>query len=182
MATLQSGFVKWESLIAAALLLFASCASRPWYALPEQRASMGEAELGALGHFVYMSQADADAYIVGGMREKSEGPWRWAQERPVLRFYLPEVGRLRFEMDLSFPEHEFKQTGPVTLTLTLNGTVFDRVRYDKAGQERYSHAVPAELARANAINMVAITPDKTAGRAEGGERLGFVLTSAGFAE
>jgi len=143
---------------------------------------MGEAELGTLGHFVYMSQADADAYIVGGMREKSEGPWRWAHDRPVLRFYLPEAGRLRFQMDLSLPENTFHETGPVTLTLALNGTVFDRVRYDKPGPQRYDHAAPAELLRANAVNLVAITPDKTAERAQGGERLGFVLTSAGFAE
>jgi len=143
---------------------------------------MGEAELGTLGHFVYMSQADADAYIVGGMRERSEGPWRWTHDRPVLRFYLPEAGRLRFQMDLSLPENTFRETGPVTLTLALNGTVFDRVRYDKPGQQRYEHAAPAELLRSNAVNLVAITPDKTAGRVHGGERLGFVLTSAGFAE
>ena len=141
---------------------------------------MGEALLGTLGHYVYMNQPEADAYIVGGMREKSEGPWRWALDRPVLRFYVPEAARLNFQMDLTFPEKEFHQTGPVTLTLALNGQVFDRVRVDKPGSERYSHRVPAHLLRANSINVVAITPDKTAGRPD--ERLGFVMFSAGFAE
>lgn len=143
---------------------------------------MGEAGLGTLGHFVYMSQAGADAYIVGGMRDKSEGPWRWTHERPVLRFYLPETARLRFRMDLTLPDNTFQETGPLTLTLALNGAEFDRVRYDKPGQQRYDHVVPAELMRENAVNEVAIVPDKTAGRAAPGERLGFVLTSAGFAE
>ena len=143
---------------------------------------MGEAELGMLGHFVYMSQADADAYIVSGMRDKSEGPWRWTHERPVLRFYLPEVGRLHFRMDFTLPDGAFHQTGPVTLTLALNGAVFDRVRCDKAGRQRYEHGVPAELLRANAVNQVAIAPDRTAAGAAPGERLGFILTSAGFAE
>jgi len=138
--------------------------------------------LGTLGHFVYMSQADADAYIVGGMREKSEGPWRWAHERPVLRFFLPEAGRLRFQMDFTLPDNTFHETGPITLTLALNGTAFDRVRCDKPGQQRYEHSVPPELVHANAVNQVALTPDKTAGRDLTGERLGFVLTSAGFAE
>ena len=143
---------------------------------------MGEAELGTLGHVVNMSQADADAYIVGGMRDKSEGPWRWTHERPVLRFYLPEVGRLRFQMEFTLPETTFHQTGPVNLALALNGIVFDRIHSDKPGPQKYEHAVPAELVRANAINEVAITPDKTTGPAAPGERLGFILTSAGFAE
>jgi len=143
---------------------------------------MGEASLGTLRHFVFMSQVDADAYIVQGMRAKSEGPWRWARDHPVLRFYLPEVGRVNFEMDFSLPEGNFHETGPVTLTWAINGQVLDRVRYDKPGQQHYSHAVPPELLHPNGVNLVAITPDKTAGRPEGGERLGFVLTSAGFAE
>jgi hypothetical protein len=129
-----------------------------------------------------MSQPDSDSYVVSGMRAKSEGPWRWANSRPVLRFYVPEVGRVRFRMDCTFPEGIFAQTGPVTLTVTLNGQVFDRVRYDHPGPEEYSHTVPPELLHPNAVNLVAVTPDKTAGRPEGGERLGFVLTSAGFVE
>lgn len=129
-----------------------------------------------------MSQPDADAYIVGGMREKSEGAWRWTHERPVLRFYLPNVGRLRFQMDFTLPENTFQETGPVTLTLALNGEVFDRLRCEKPGQQRYEHGVPPEMVRANAVNQLAITADKTAGRAAPGERLGFVLASAGFAE
>jgi hypothetical protein len=170
-------FVHWSSLIAVSLLL-AGCSTQPWYPVPEQRASMGEAQLGTLGHFVYMSQADADAYIVSGTREKSEGPWRWTHDRPVLRFYLPEAERLKFRMDFTVPDATFHETGPVTLTVAVNGSVIDRIRCDKPGQRQYEHGVPAELVRANAENLVAITPDKTAGA----ERLGFVLTSAGFAE
>jgi hypothetical protein len=143
---------------------------------------MGEASLGTLRHFVFMSQVDADSYIVQGMRAKSEGPWRWAHDHPVLRFYLPEVGRVDFEMDFTLPEGNFQETGPVTLTWAINGQVLDRVRYDKPGQQHYSRAVPPELLHPNGVNLVAITPDKTSGRPESGERLGFVLTSAGFAE
>lgn len=141
---------------------------------------MREAGVGGLGPFVAMSQPDAAGYIVQGMRAFSEGPWRWAHDRPVLRFELPEVGRIRFEMELSFPENTFRQTGPVTLTLSLNGAAFDRVLYDRPGQKHYSHAVPAALVHPNSLNLVAVTPDKVA--RIGQEKLGFVLTSAGFVE
>jgi hypothetical protein len=168
------------ALIIAATVAGIGCASQPWYPPPEQRASLGEAGTGGLGPFVAMSQQDAASYIVQGMRTFSEGPWRWAHDRPVLRFMLPEVGRVHFEMELSFPENTFRQTGPVTLTLSLNGTVFDRVRYDKPGQQHYSHAIAAGMVRPNALNLVAIAPDKVARIGE--EKMGFVLTSAGFVE
>lgn len=141
---------------------------------------MREAGVGGIGPFVTMGQPDADLYIVQGMRTFSEGPWRWAHDRPILRFGLPEVGRLRFEMEFSFPENNFHQTGPVALTLSLNGKVFDRVRYDQPGPQHYDHFVPTELVHPNAVNLVAITPDKTS--RIGAEKLGFVLTSAGFVE
>lgn len=177
---LQFGLVHRITL--AAFLFATGCGRQLWYAPPAQKPSMGEASLGTLSHFVFMSQPDADTYIVQGMREKSEGPWRWAHDRPVLRFYLPEVGRVNFQMDFSLPENNFHQTGPVTMTLAINGRFFDRAIFNKPGQQQYSHSVPVELLHPNAVNLVAIAPDKTAGQQEGGERLGFVLTSAGFAE
>lgn len=165
-----------------ALLLAAGCGgAQPWYPVPAQRPPLGEGAPGSLGHFVYMSQPDADIYIVQGMRPQSEGPWRWTHDRPVLRFYLPEVGRIRFQMDFSFPEDRFRETGPVTVAFAANGRVFDRVRYDHPGAQHYDRPVPLDLLHQNAVNLVAVTPDRTALR-PGGERLGFVLTSAGFAE
>ena len=169
------------AIVVIAAVSAGACANRqPWYAPPEQRASMREAGTGGIGPFVAMGQPDADQYIVQGMRPFSEGPWRWTHDRPVLRFELPEVGRVRFMMEISFPENTFHRTGPITLTLALNGAVFDRVRYDRPGHQRYDRAVPAGLLHPNAVNLVAITPDKTA--TMGTEKLGFVLTSAGFVE
>lgn len=164
------------------LVVAAGCGSRQeWFPVPAQRPSLGEGVAGSLGHFVYMSQGDADAYIAGGMRAQSEGSWRWAHENPILRFYLPEVGRIRFRMEFSFPDDRFRETGPVTLTFAVNGRTFDRVRYDHPGGHQYDRAVPIDLLRQDAVNLVDVTPDKTA-ILPSGERLGFVLTSAGFAE
>lgn len=128
-----------------------------------------------------MSDPDADSYIVGGFREKSEGPWRWTHEHPVLRFYLPQLGRANFSMAFALPEQTFRLTGPVTLTFSINGRTLDRARYDKPGEQQYTHDVPAEFLKPNGINQVAIDPDKVAAP-NPGEKLGFVLIRAGFAE
>jgi hypothetical protein len=125
-----------------------------------------------------MSDPAADAFIVQGFRAKSEGVWRWALDHPVLRFMLPETGPLKFAMDFTLPEATFRETGPVTLAIWINGKALDRARYQKAGEYHYEHQVPEAWLRVNGENRVAIDPDKCATP----ERLGFVLTRAGFAE
>ncbi|HEY1221149.1 MAG: hypothetical protein ABSE42_02870 [Bryobacteraceae bacterium] len=163
-------------------LVAAGCGSRlVWYPPPEQRPSLSLPSSLPFGYFVAMSDPNAGAYIVGGFRDQSEGAWRWTHEHPVLQFYLPRVPRLRFLMDLTFPDQTFAQTGPVEVTIHLNGREFDRVRYAKPGSQEYSKETPWEWLRPDGINTVALEPDKTAPGPDG-ERLGFVLTRVGFVE
>ena len=118
---LQSIFVlRLVSIVLA--LAAAGCGSRlEWYPPPEQRPSLSLPSALPFGYFVAMSDPNARAYIVGGFRDQSEGSWRWAHARPVLQFYVPRVPRLRFLMDLTFPDQTFAETGPVELTIRLNG-------------------------------------------------------------
>lgn len=129
-----------------------------------------------------MSDPESSAYVVQGFADKSEGQWRWAYDRPVLRFWVPDLPRLNFEMEFALPERTFNETGPVTLTYSLNGHLFDRVRYDQPGQHRYSREAPGELLRRGAMNTVAIEPDKFWVSKEDGTRLSFILVRAGFVE
>ena len=182
----QSGFVfgfHTIRLMAALIALTAAGCSRlpTVYAPPAQAAGFSDASGAGLGAMVAMADPRADAYIVGGFRTASEGSWRWSYDRPVLRFYLPNSGPLEFVMDLTLPEQTFAATGPITIGIAVNGREVDRLRCEHAGAYSYHHAVAEELLRRNAINIVAMTPDKTA-RRDGGEKLGFVLTRAGFAE
>ncbi|MGA2118379.1 MAG: hypothetical protein ABSH56_26950 [Bryobacteraceae bacterium] len=163
-------------------LVGAGCNRLPTvYAPPAQAAGFSDASGAGLGSMVAMADPRADAYIVGGFRAASEGSWRWSYDRPVLRFYLPDSGPLEFVMDLTLPEQSFVATGPITILIAVNGREVDRMRCAHAGPYSYHHAVAEELLRRNSINIVAMTPDKTAPR-DGGEKLGFVLTRAGFAE
>jgi len=125
-----------------------------------------------------MSDADADAYIVQGFRAKSEGAWRWAHDHPVLRFTLPDAGPLKFSAFFTLPEATFRQTGPITLTISINGRHFDDVRCDHAGDYPFLQPVPDQMLHKPGVNLVAMVPDKTATP----EKLGFVLVRAGFVE
>jgi len=129
-----------------------------------------------------MDDPHADQYLVRDFQDHGPGTWRWAYSHPVMRFFVPDAPRLKFTVDLALPERTFRETGPVTLTLRLNGTVFGRHRCDQAGPQQFSQPVPNELLRRGAVNLVAIDPDPVwVSKADGG-RLGFILSRAGFTE
>jgi hypothetical protein len=135
-----------------------------------------------LGYFLSMDDPHAALYLVQDFQDHGPGTWRWAYAHPVLRFFVPDVPRLKWTMDFSIPERTFRDTGPVTLTLRINGKPFDRYLCDHPGQLQYSHHVPRELLHHGAVNLVAIDPDPVwTSKADGG-RLGFILSRAGFTE
>ena len=171
-----------------ALALCGGCGRLPEsFAPPRQHAALVTVPAGSPGYFFSMADADADAYLAGGFAgngtgTSGPGAWRWAYEHPVLRFWVPEIAGLQFQMEYTLPESTFKDTGPVTLAIAVNGKALDRTRVETAGQHVYAHAVPAEMLHANAINFVAIDPSPVwISRADGG-RLGFILSRAGFTE
>jgi hypothetical protein len=166
------------------MVLCAGCTRLPEsFPPPEQRTRLTVPQASTLGYFVSMADPNADAYLVKDVAPKGgPEPWRWAYEHPVLRFIVPDVPHLRFALDFSLPERTMRETGPVTLTFTINGKLLDRLRCEKPGQQHYAHDVPPGMLRADAINLVAIDPVPVwVSRADGG-RLGFILSRAGFTE
>jgi hypothetical protein len=149
---------------------------------PEQRAPLAIPRTGSLGYFLSMADPNAEAYLVKDVAPSGPGTWRWVYSHPVLRFFVPDVPRLKFVMQFSLPERTLRETGPVTLTFTINGQVLDRLRCEKGGEQHYAHDVPPGMLHVNAINLVAIDPVPVwVSKADGG-KLGFILSRAGFTE
>ena len=168
---------------ALAALLCAGCSRLPEsFPPPTQRAALTVPPATGIGYFVDMRDPNSSAYVVQGIADRTEVPWRWVYEHPVLRFLAPEVGRLRFMLDFSLPERTFRETGPVTLTFLINGKFFDRARFEAPGQLHYSHPVAPEFLNRHGENRVAIDPEPVwVSKADGG-KLGFIISRAGFAE
>ena len=170
-------------LPALCLLLSVGCSSPSGgFPPPPQRPALEVPPGLPVGYFVYMEDPESDRYVVQGFTGRTEAPWRWAYEHPVLRFWGPDFEPVHFFMDFSIPERTFRETGPVTLTLSLNGEVFDRKLCAQAGQQHYSHEAPAVLLRRNAMNLIAIDPDKFWVSREDGAKYGFILARAGFSD
>jgi hypothetical protein len=130
-----------------------------------------------------MANSDASEYIVEGISGATEGAgFRWAFAHPVLRFVVPHMTRPRFAIDFALPESTFKDTGPVTIRIQINGRVLAEPRFDRAGGHHWEHEVPLELLRPGEVNFVAMIPDKVWTAPEDGAKLGFVIARAGFVE
>jgi len=160
----------------------AGCSSTPdVYAPPAQRKPLAVSQPSFVGSFVTMSDPNADAYIVRDIARSVEaGTWRWTNRRPELQFYLPSVENRKFVMDFSIAGATFSETGPVTLAVFVNGQPLDKKRYEKPGQYLMELPVAPALLKVNALNTVAIEPDKVWVSKQDGVALGFILTSAGF--
>jgi hypothetical protein len=165
------------------LLLLAGCSSAPdRYPPPAQREQAAE-EAGTIRHFVAMNDPNAPAYFIRDISPGLEAnSWRWTFRRPELRFFIETSQNLKFVMDLAVPELTFKQTGPVTLSVFINGQLLDRFPCPEPGQRQIEKKVPPEMLKAGAVNVVAIEPDKVWISKQDGAVLGFILSSAGFQE
>jgi len=164
-------------------LVLASCARLPEsFPPPSQRQPLIVPPAHGLGYYLSMDDPQAALYLVQDFQDHGPGTWRWAYAHPVLRFFVPDVPRLKFVMDFAIPERTFRETGPVTLTFRVNGALFGRFLCDHPGELHLSQPVPRELLHPAAINLVAIDPHPVwVSKADGG-KLGFILSRAGFTE
>jgi len=135
----------------------------------------------AKGHVVKMNDPYAMAYVVQDVRDLLEaGAWRWTSRRPELRIYLDDIRGLKFTADFTVPESGFRHTGPVTISILVNGQLIERVKCQEPGrQQHYEKPMPESWLHARWLNFVAMEPDKT--WSGGKDTFGFILTSAGFA-
>ncbi len=136
-----------------------------------------------LGSFIAMSDPNADAYILKDVSEAVEGgAWRWTHRRPELRFFLAGSDRRIFMMEFNLPRATFDVTGPVTLSIFVNGKAAGHERFDTSGDQRLKLAVPPDLIKPGALNTVAIESDKYWVSKGDDVVLGFILKAAGFEE
>jgi hypothetical protein len=171
----------WFPILSAALLVNCGRAPDP-HAPPSQKDSLITETGGPLGSSVSMEDPNSSSYVVRGFADRSEGTWRWAYDHPALRFWGPDLPKVNYMMDFAIPEKTFRLTGPVTLTIKVNGSQLDRLRVTQAGQQHYIHEIPPAMLKKNAANEVAIEPDKVYTAPGDNAKLSFVLVRAGFVE
>ena len=165
-------------------LLLSSCVNIPdSYAPPVQRKPLTGTEPHPIGNFVNMGDLNATAYIVKDVADGIEaGSWRWARKRPELRFFLETIENLSYKADFSIADTLLRETGPVTISIFINGQLLDTLKYAEGGEKHFEKPVPPKFLRAKAMNFVAMEIDKVWVSKADGVILGFILTRAGFTQ
>jgi hypothetical protein len=163
------------------VVLSVGCSREPaWYVIPEQRKALLAGDAPLTKSFLQMSDEDAPAYFVRDIKDYLEGgSFRWTQQEPTLRLIPPE-GPVKVVADLGISAVTLKQTGPVTITVKVNGHVVQTAVYETAGDKHIEKPVPAAWVKPRAENTVALAIDKLWVSPDDGAKLGFVLRSAGF--
>jgi hypothetical protein len=137
---------------------------------------------------VFVKDAWADADRVGAarhfLRDIEDGAdaarWRWTAEKPVFLFYVPARAGVRFKMDFVIHSETFKQTGPLRMTVRINGKELGQMAYNTPEEHSFEQAVPPEMLRADGMALVETALDKYYVAQGDGQKLGYLFVRGGF--
>jgi hypothetical protein len=175
-----------RSLAFAALLLAlaAGCKRYPdTYAPPEQRQPLNLEEPPEFKSFLTMNDAAAPLHFVKDIKPDLQGgAWRWTLKQPTVMLSAPKERGLKFVAEVAIPDITFRDTGRVSITVTINGSKLDTFVFPKPGSRRLEKPIPDGWLRAGEDNTVTMEIDKLWTAQQDGVQVGFILTSVGFAE
>ena len=106
--------------------------------------------------------------------------WRWTTEKPAFLFYAPARAGVRFKMEFVIHGETFKQTGPLWMTVLINGKELGRRVYDSPQAHTFEQAVPPEMLRADGVTLVETVLDKYYIAPADQAKLGYLFVRGGF--
>lgn len=106
---------------------------------------------------------------------------RWTRERPELRFLLNSTEGQKFVADVIVEEYVLVRTGPLNVTVWINGNRLESWRFDKSKETHLEKPVPASWLKTGEYTYVVLQPDKVFTGGDG-VKFGFSLYRAGFVE
>ncbi len=127
-----------------------------------------------------LGQPKAVGHLLHDFMEQDErAERRWTFERPALLFAVPRRPNTRFRMDFVLAAQTFSKTGPIRMTVWLNGKPLGQAVYGSPEQHSFEAAVAPELLRDDGVALIETTLDKYF-VADDGVKLGYLFESAGF--
>jgi hypothetical protein len=128
---------------------------------------------------VSMADPEAAPQLISGFHNLEQNSWRWTMGRFSVLLKPPPSAPsgARVIVRLSVPDAVLQQTGPVTLTATLNGARLGSETWRTAGEYTFEAPVPAAALGPDAVTVdFALDKYLPAGTAEARE-LGLIVTS-----
>jgi len=151
-----------------------SSLSRP---MPVQRKPPAGPDPPAWGSFVNFGDPGANDYIVRDI--DPTGSARWARDHPEMRFLLVPRPGLRFDLTIWIAEQTLRDTGPVTVTVRINGHPLGSIFCPAADKYRMDLPVPIEwLHTGEPVHVLVEASPLWTG--PDGLHFAYLITEAGF--
>ena len=126
-----------------------------------------------------MDDAVADDYIVRDISSE-RGEFRWTFLHPELRFLIRDSQKLKFTAEIAIPQATFKDTGPVTINILIDGHALATLRCPRAEKYRIEKQVPPGWLEPNKVVHVTFETEPRWVSPLDGAQLSFLIYSAGF--
>lgn len=168
----------WALPVVAAALALTGCSRWPdSYPVPEQRKPI----LRRYITMVAMDDPEAGDYIVKDIAPASNRVyWRWSYDRPELAIPLTKTENLRVAVDFGIVAETLKTTGPVTVTLFVNGHPAIAKQYKTPGDYHLEATVPPGSIAGPGVARLAVEARPIWVSPADAQHLGLTLIRAGF--
>ena len=138
------------------------------------------AELAFARPLLAMSDPDIRSHLLADVIAGPEGDeWRWTNAHPKFQVRLAAAEGLDFLMRFRVPRETLVASGPVTITIGLDGHVLDRPRFSSPDEHLYRRPVPPGVLAAGKPLVVALDVDPI-WTSPDGTKLGILIHSLGF--
>lgn len=149
--------------------------------VPPQQHYSAASDPNPLPSFFEMGDLRLNPLIVRDISTTPEGAgWRWTRVKPTLSFPLGVSAPRSFAMDFTIIDTVFKTTGPVTLSVSINGHLLGTARCEHAGDFHFEKPVPAEWLAGSDYAVVEAAIDKFWTVPTDGTKVGYILAREGF--
>jgi hypothetical protein len=118
--------------------------------------------------------------LAGVMEEPETSHQRWTFERPAFLFDVSDRTNLKLRLHIRLPDLTFKTTGPVRLTVWINGRRLGEESYQSPEDHIFEKPVPPDWIRADGMTLVETTLDKYYVAPGDGQKLGYLFVRGGF--
>jgi hypothetical protein len=161
-------------------LLAGACGREPVvFAVPAQKALDAGSDPGGLASSISMNDLTADDYIVRDISPE-RGHHRWAFLHPEMRFRVEDAGYSNFAVEFAVIEATFRSTGPITVSVAVEGRNIGSIRCDHSGDYRLEKPVPSGVVAPGKDLHVTFQAQPRWVSPDDGAELSFYLKSAGF--
>jgi len=133
-----------------------------------------------MGKFDHIENSDPvyERAMLRDFMPASPGQWRWTFEHPALLMSAPKKPGTAFTMDFVIHAATFKETGPIRLTVFINGQKIGDKLYTTPEGQSFTAAIPESAFRADGIALVETTQDKYYKAPDDAQKMGYLFRSA----